>query len=339
MPLRIALFMAVTAVLVFRFVNYPYYSAGRFENNVASDALMADFEVLRDGLSEKILNLLPEPQSGLLAGMVLGVKTDIPKDFKEALRKTSTIHVVVVSGQNLTLLAGFIMSAAPLIGRKKAIATSLAGVVFYSLLTGLQIPVLRALIMVVFGYLSQIAGREKDSWWIITLVALLMLAYNPAWIYSVSFQLSFLATIGVVVIAPEVIQKVRFIPSILREDLAVSTAAYIMTLPVIASNFYQINVLGILVNTLILFTVPLIMVSGIATIILSIVSPILGLAVSVIPNIFLTYFVYVVSFFGRFDWASVILGKISPVFWVGYYVLVAGTFLSFRSRNIERRTD
>src|SRR5436190_24186628 len=70
-------------------------------------------------LTEVAKKILPEPQSSLLAGILFGEKSELPQDFRKALSYTSTTHIVVASGQNLTFVVGFFLALAPFLGRKK----------------------------------------------------------------------------------------------------------------------------------------------------------------------------------------------------------------------------
>ena len=193
---------------------------------------------------------------------MLGVQETIPFSLRQQLVATSTIHIVVVSGQNLTILAGFLLNLAGYLGRKKVLFLSLFVIVFYSLLTGLQVPVIRAAIMVTLATLAQILGKERTGWWVLSMTGGAMLLYNPNWLLNISFQLSFLATFGVVIVAPIVIKKLKWVPMILREDLGVTISAQALVMPILAYNFGQISLTAIVVNSLILWLVPMIMVLG-----------------------------------------------------------------------------
>lgn len=290
------------------------------------------FEPARDWLASRVEELLPQPQSGLLTGIVLGVKSSLPAEFKKALRNTSTIHIVVVSGQNLTLLAGLIMNLSILLGRRKTVCLSLLVILFYAALTGLQIPVLRAALMVLFASAALLFGRESQGWWILILTGFVMLIYNPNWLVSVSFQLSFLATLAVVAIAPELIKRLNFLPDLVKQDLAVTLAAQALTWPVIAANFHQASLIGILVNSLILWTVPFIMVSGLFAIFGALAHQFLGEILILVPGVLLTYFTNIILFFNQ-SWSSIYIGKVHWLVWAGYYLLVLGVFLFLKKAN------
>ena len=287
-----------------------------FEINILKD--------LRSDLDKKIIRYLPSPQAELLSGILLGQNKKLPGQFKLALRDTSTLHIVVASGQNLSMVAGFFFLLAGLIKRKTAIFLSFLAVIFYVCLTGAQVPILRAAIMVLAGYLAQILGREKDSIWVIALTAGLMLLINPKWITDLSFQLSFLATLGVIGVAPILLRLFNFLPQFIKGDLSVSLAAQALVMPVIGQNFHQLSLVALPTNVLVLWTVPFIMILGsiflVSSFIISPLAPLLAL----ILNLLLTYFMYIVQFFASLPFAWEYVGELNWIVWAGYYLVLAG---------------
>lgn len=282
---------------------------------------------LRRGLSEKVSELLPEPQAALLSGMLIGQQSDLPKDFQQALKNTSTVHIVVVSGENLSLVAGFVMVLAPLLGRRKTLALTSLVVLGYSFLTGFQVPVIRAALMVELSYLAQFLGKESDSSWTLLVVGALMLLYNPNWLLSISFQLSFLATLAVLVISPIIIKLLNFLPDLIKQDLGVSLAVQLLTWPVVAANFHQLSLIGVLINSLILFSVAPIMITGAAALAGAWIFLGLGKLLAWVPLILLSYFVDLVNFGNSVPFVQTYVGNLPGVFWLGYYLLLGGLFL------------
>lgn len=280
------------------------------------------FQPLRADLSQKIDEILPYPQSVLLSGIILGNQSDLPYSFKKQLQVTSTIHIVVVSGQNLTILAGFIMSLVTIFGRRKTIILILFIIVFYSLITGFGVPIVRAAIMAGFAYTGKLLGREGTGWWILFTTGGIMLLYQPNWLLNISFQLSFLATFGIIVVAPIFSKAISKAPLVLREDLAVTLAAQLMVMPVLAYNFNQISLAGLFANLFVLWSVPIIMISGFAALVIGLISTFLGQIVGLVPGILLTYFIYIVELFSKMPGAVVKINQTNPVMWVGYYMLL-----------------
>lgn len=164
------------------------------------------------------------------------------------------------------------MGLFPLIGRKETLIMISLACLGYALLTGFQVPVIRAFIMVELAFLAQMFGREGDSIWILALTGGIMLIVNPSWLVSISFQLPFLATLGVLVFPPLITNKLSWVPEIIRQDLGVSISAQALTWPIIAYNFNQVSLIGLLANVLVLWTVPFIMLAGAVILGLSFIS-------------------------------------------------------------------
>lgn len=284
------------------------------------------FPTLRQNFSLKIDSLLPSPQAELLSGILLGEKKDLPRDLRLSLRDTSTLHIVVVSGQNLSLLGGFFLALSPLIKKKIAIFLCFLAIIFYTLLTGGQIPVLRASIMVSLTLAAQVLGRQRDSVWVLIITASIMLLVNPLWIKDLSFQLSFLATIGVVVVAPLLLRHLKFLP-IIGQDLAITTGAQLMVMPIIIQNFHQLSLVSIFTNLLVGWTVIFIMILGGVLLIASFIWEGLAWLISLSTSSLLTYFIYVVDFFSSLPFAWEYVGEKHWVVWVGYYLILGGLLI------------
>lgn len=284
------------------------------------------FKPQRDFLDQRIAQLLPSPQAELMSGVLLGQNKNLPGQLKLSLRDTSTLHIVVASGQNLSILAGFFLGLAGLIKRRNAIFLSLSVAIFFTLLSGMQVPILRAAIMFGFASLAQLSGRQSDGWWVLIVTGALMLLVNPSWIGNLSFQLSFLATFGVVVVSPVILKSMQKIP-IIGPDLAVTLAAQIMVTPVIAINFHQISLVSLITNALVLWTIPFMMVLGIVMLLFSFIFSGAAFILSLFASALLTYFIYIVSFFASFPFAWEYVGEQIWVVWVGYYLVLGGVLM------------
>lgn len=314
-------FPITLALCIYACVYWVRYVQGGWDIQIE---ILEDF---RKYLDQVTRNFLPSPQAELLSGILLGNNKDLPGQLRLALRDTSTLHIVVASGQNLSLLTAFSLGLSGLIKRKLAITLSSFLAIFYICLTGAQIPILRAAIMFFMASLAQIVGREKDGIWALIIAAGFMLLINPKWLIDLSFQLSFLATAGVVIVAPLLFKYLDKLP-IIGQDLAVTLGAQIMVTPIIGLNFHQFSIVGILTNLLILWTIPVIMILGIIFLLSSFIFSPMATLLALFLNILLTYFIYIVQFFSSFSWAWIYVGEYSWIVWVGYYLIIAG-FLKF----------
>lgn len=290
------------------------------------------FENFRQDLNNTTARLLPSPQAQLLSGILLGQKSELPGDFKVALRDTSTLHIVVVSGQNLTMLAGMFLLLSPIITRRAAVILSFCAIFLYTLLTGAEIPVLRAAVMASISFLAIFLGRQKDGFWVLIVSGGLMLLVNPIWIKELSFQLSFLATFGVVVVAPILQGLLKKLPNFISQDLSVTIAAQILVTPIIAQSFHQFSIVSVITNLLIGWTVPIIMILGAISLFFTYIFEPIAQLVALFTNAFLIYFVYIVKFFGSLPFAWEYVGEKSWMFWFGYYFVIAGVLLLLKNK-------
>lgn len=294
------------------------------------------FKSQREGLDRKIGQFLPSPSAELLSGILIGQNKNLPGQLKLSLRDTSTLHIVVASGQNLSMVAGFFLGFSGLIKRKNAILLSLSASLFYTLLTGVQVPILRAAIMFSLASLAQLFGRKNDSSRVLIITASFLLLINPKWISDLSFQLSFLATFGVVVVAPVFLRWLSKIP-IIGQDLAVTLAAQLMVTPVIIQNFHQLSLVSLATNVAVLWTIPFIMILGTAMIIAGSLSIFLGQLISLAVNALLSYFIYIIHFFASLPFAWEYVEEKIWIVWAGYYMVLAAIMLSLNNDKAEDR--
>jgi competence protein ComEC len=322
---RSNLFLGILFILL---IIRWYFFGGYFlfEENISLLSPMQNYLV-------SICNqIMPEPQSSLLAGILIGEKQSLDPDFKKALINTSTIHIVVVSGQNLSMLAGFLMAFSPWFGRKKTVLITITILTGYSILTGLQLPVIRAALMSIFSLSGLLFNREINAVKILIFSGQVMLIANPTWLDSISFQLSFMATFGVMVLAPEIIKADKWLPDFIRQDLWVSLSAQLLTLPIIAINFHRVSIVGLLSNMLVLWTIGPVMITGIIAVLVSLFSPFLGAIFGFVPSLLLFYFTKVIEITNQ-SWSSLLIPYFTGHFWVGYYITFIGIYLFFKAKN------
>ncbi|MCL5410962.1 MAG: ComEC family competence protein [Patescibacteria group bacterium] len=214
---------------------------------------------------EKSLNqILPEPHASLAAGLILGIKRNIPDYFNEALSVTGLTHIIALSGYNITII--LVVLGELLLGylnRKQVFAVGALIAIGFVILTGAASSVVRAAIfslMVIFG---KTIGRQADFTNLILLAAVIMLILNPFLFRSdIGFQLSFLAFAGIIYLSP-IIQKLfekdkyKKIPNFIKNPLTETLSAQIMVAPLILTAFGRFSLISPVANVLVLWIVPL----------------------------------------------------------------------------------
>src|SRR3989344_4294571 len=206
---------------------------------------------------------LPQPHSSLIAGVTIGSKASIPKDFWEALKRTGTAHVVVASGMNVTLVSQFLISfLALLFPRRRAIPMALMGVWSYAILSGFDAPIIRASIMGSLVFVAQEIGRLNFSLRALFMTAFAMLFVKPDWLNDLGFLLSFAATLSLILFEPKVDRFFKKIPAIIRKDFSTSLAAQVGVVPILYFGFGQFNVLSPVINAMVVWTIVPITIIG-----------------------------------------------------------------------------
>jgi competence protein ComEC len=224
---------------------------------------------LRTQLAAAMAAALPQPAAAVLAGIVLGLKTPALRELQPAFQATGTIHLVVTSGLKLSILAALLEAALrPLLGRRRALLPVLLGIAGATVLGGAGPAAIRAGIMAALLVLAPELERQTYRYTSLAAAALLMTLLDPFLLWDVGFQLSFLGTLGIALLEPPLTtmfsRGLRAIPGapLLVEELAVTIAAEIGTLPVMAANFGVLSLIAPVANLIVLPLVPPLLVLG-----------------------------------------------------------------------------
>ena len=228
-----------------------------------ADALHGARSWLLAGLNR----LVPEPEAALAAGILLGVRSGIDPAINDAFARAGLTHVVAISGWNIAIVAAIAAAACrPLTrlpsGRWLAAAAAVGVVAFYVLLTGASPSVVRAALMAGALLMARLGGTRSHAMSALMLAALLMLAVSPAIAWDVGFQLSALATAGLIWFGASFAARLRRWPPLMREPVALTLAAQVTTLPVILLNFERLSLIAPLANVLVVPLVPLVMLGA-----------------------------------------------------------------------------
>ncbi len=285
---------------------------------------------------------LPSPHSELVLGMTVGIDKfyEVPK-FKKMLRDTGTIHVVVVSGYNVTLVYSTIIRLLGTPYKSRNIIIALAGTLFFAVVSGFEPPVVRAWVMGSIIAVGKYYGRRISAMKVLLFTGLALILANPKYVYSLSFQLSFLATLSLIMFESGVSDKIKKIfktKSIFVEDLSATVSAQILIWPFLSYKFGKISLISLVVNALVLWTVPLSTMMGAVFLALGSLSGVLGAFLSVLVYLPLDFFVVFVEFFSKFR-IFMLDKEVSLVFLLLYYFFLGVMYLMRTRLEAERGTD
>ena len=280
---------------------------------------------VRQGLAQNLDKLLPSREATLVAGTVLGIDK-IDKRFKEELIKTGTIHVVVVSGQNLSIVAGFFLALSPYIGKRKSLLLSVTACFLYALLTGFEPPVVRATIMVLAATLAVYFGREANVIASLILAAAVIIFVWPQAITEISFQLTFAATLGIATLGRRLAKMWSKYPYV-GENAAIATSAYLFTAPIIIYYFGRVSLLSPFANILVAEAVAPVMILGFLVIVSSLIFLPMAQLLAYFSYVPAFFFVKVVELFAKFDAFQIQVGRGNLVLVLVGYFMILGLIL------------
>ena len=334
---------------------------GRNAGNPVQAALVA----LADRAEAAIHTLWPAPESALLAGILLGREQEIPDALAQAFNDTGTRHIIAISGFNITLLAGVLSAAlVNVLNRRLVAPVVILLLAFYVALVGADPAVLRAGIMGALTLVAYLAGRQSFALTGLAASGILMTLLNPWALWEPGFQLSFAATLGLIVLEPRLealaaglvkgigkgaerprrharelagtdgpgqapsVPPVTSVPlpGWLREALLVSLAAQIATLPITLGTFGRLSLVAPVANLLILPAQALVMELGALATVLALLWRPVGQVVAYLAWPFAAYTIGVVQWLGAFPWAAVDLGTAGALLPWLLYPLGAGTW-------------
>lgn len=236
-----------------------------------------------------VINLyLPEPHSSLLNGIIFGVNLKTTKEFYQQLKMVGLLHLVVLSGINITLLASFVSSSTKFISKQLSTLITILTIILFVIFVGPQAPIIRAAFMGILTHVAIITGRKNYILYALFLSLFFVLIFWPDWLKTVSLQLSYGATLGIIIFGQS--QSNNYI----WKNIKLSLAAQVFTVPIIFFYFKQISLISPLSNLLVAETVPTLMVFGFLTAILGKINFFLGLIPAYICYGLLSYIVWVI---------------------------------------------
>ncbi len=282
-----------------------------------------DWWMIRQKIIRSQIDWLGSPEGQLVSSMVLGSRVvDLPFDIKDQFTRVGLSHALAASGFQVSLILSVVLA---LLNRFSTTVQVIAGVtalLIFLGLTGLEPSVLRAVIMG-FGLLIGLANkRSVKPLGGLLLAAIILLIFNPMWIWDLGFQLSFLATMGLQVTAPPLVKSLDWLPSVFTSVIAVPIAAYIWTLPLQLYSFGVLSPYSILVNVMVTPLISIISIGGVISAFLALISPIAGSASAWLLHYPTYAMLTIIDFFCKLPGNSIAVGTISAFLVVILYGLI-----------------
>ena len=309
---------------IFFVMKYPKIEIiSRGQGNFLKSALFA----VRRNFSGKLDTIMPKPESTVMKGLILGERSSFSQPLKEAFVNTGPIHIVTISGYNVTLVAEWVMKIFGFLPINFAIGAGIFAVISYIIMTGAAASAIRAGIMATLALLAQAIGRIYDSGRALALAGAIMIFINPFILaFDISFQLSFIATVAVIFLAPKLEKYFFWIKwKYIRDTAAITSAAYMFILPFIVYKMGNLSLAALPANLAVLPFIPATMISGFITGLAGFISRQLAFIPGISAYALLHYELAVINFFSGLRFASLAV----PDFPLALVILTYGLFVYY----------
>ncbi|WP_284638653.1 DNA internalization-related competence protein ComEC/Rec2 [Paenibacillus silviterrae] len=282
-------------------------------------------DAVRSKLADKVDQLFPEEQAGFMKGMLVGLTDDLDPQQFERFSKLGLTHIIAISGLNVAIFLACLLWIMRRFGMTKEtyLLTSIALMPFYVLITGASPSIVRAGLMAMVALYAAYRNRLKDGLHITLLAAVAMLLWEPYYLMDVSFQLSFLVTIGLILGVPYMNRLLPIRQSSLKDAVSITVTAQLISFPISIYYFSQFSLLSLAAN---LVLVPvfsmLIMPGGTAALMLGLVWPAAGKLLAWLIIQVNHYLFVAIEWLAGWDLFQTIWPKPSPLWIVLYYLLL-----------------
>ena len=247
-----------------------------------------------------INQVLPEPHAGLLAGILFGTKKAVSKDLLDALTITGTSYLVVLNGMNISILAGLSETTfLRFVSRRVASLLTVLIIIGFVWFVGITPSVLRAAIMGSLTLLAVALGRQTWTLFTYGVTIAIMLAVKPSWIGDLSFQISALATLGIILF------RGKRTTSYIKDVLRLSLSAQVFTIPLIFFTFGQISLVSPLTNILVGWAIAPVTAIGMGLAIFGWIWLPLGYVFGWVNWVLLEYLILVIHWTAKLPFASI----------------------------------
>ena len=326
----------------------PFAQASLLERDQGSPIFTVIFALKAKAL-ETIYQLFPDPEASLLAGILLGVETGIPPDLDQAFRDTGTAHIVAISGFNISILAVLFMSLfGRALGSRPGTIVAILAITFYTLLVGADAAVVRAAIMGILAIFARETRQKTAALGTLFATAAIMVFANPLIPWDAGFQLSFFATLGLILYADRLnhafanfisrylpISTVEKIVPLVGDFVLLTFAAQLTTLPIVLYHFQRLSLISLLANPLVLPVQPLVMILGGLAVLLGMIFLPLGQLIAPLAWVFVAYTIRMVEMIAKIPGGVIATGQLSITAILTFYLMIFGLTLAGTSRRTQ----
>lgn len=293
---------------------------------------------IRDNIENKIDKYFKEPYSSIIKSIITGNKNVLDKNIKENFTNTGLIHILVISGLHIGFCMAIFMFVYRLLGLKLnyVYILTIITLFFYVLLTGATSPTLRAFIMASCILITLMINREPLIYNGLALSALIILILNPQTLFTASFQLSFLATIGIIYLYPKFSNCFGRIKNIyikyIWNIICVTLSAQIALIPLLVFYFGKFSIISFILNLVIVPIIPFIIGLSFIFYFFSLICSYLATSCAFILLCLLKFILYIINYSSGLSF-SIIYFAVPGILKIFFYYFAGFVMFEFKNNK------
>ncbi|ABR49198.1 ComEC/Rec2-related protein [Alkaliphilus metalliredigens QYMF] len=282
-------------------------------------------------------DLLAEKNSRLIKSIIFGNQGYLSREELDLFSKAGTAHIIAVSGLHVGLFVLLIQETLRILGmgRNQTLLITAIIILFYGYLVNFPVSIIRASSMYYLYLLAYFLRRRYDSINMLCLVAVILLIINPLQLFSISFQLSFVATLSILLLYKPICDRLGSLPKKVKQLMAITLAAQIGTIPIIAYHFQQVSVVSLLTNIAIVPILAPLLIVALCGFAISFISFGLSQLIAYSVNGLLSYIFWIMEGANQIPFSSLSTGAIDIFVILCYYLILTAIRLNLRRKEIS----
>lgn len=296
--------------------------------------------ILRADVLKTFHDYLPDREAGILSAMIIGEKSEISPEDTRYFQDSGTMHLLVVSGLNVGYVSLVIFVILRLLGfsLRTTGLVSIPLLLLFMAASGINPPVVRATLSAIYIFLAFSLERDVDYFIAISISALVSLLYEPGMLFDISFQLSYISTLGIVYMYPKLRQmfgkKLNWFMNFTASNVSLSMSAQLAVMPLIAVYFNRLNFAGFISNIAAVPLSAVITAAGVALYLANFVSASIAVAIAFVIKLSLYLLLTIVSFFARLDIATLNTAAPPMIAIIAFYAALVVAFSELKRRYL-----
>ncbi|MGL5060198.1 MAG: ComEC/Rec2 family competence protein [Microcoleus sp.] len=294
-------------------------------------------QAMRQRIARSLLQYLNIPEGTLISAIALGKQAvDLPYNIRDYFVQVGLAHAIAASGTQVSMVLALVLALTKRFSKQIQFGFGVGALILLVSLTGFEASVSRAALMGLGTLFALLLQREVKPLGLLLIAATILLLINPLWVWDLGFQLSFLATLGLIVTATPLMEKLDWMPPAIASIVAVPIAASVWVLPLLLYVFNVVSPYSILVNIIAAPLLWILSIGGMISALGGLIFPPIGSVLALLLQYPAQWLIELAKYFSLLPGNSVAVGKVSELQLIALYGLICWAWLGRRQKEEGR---